>query len=86
MRLDAARAELRQQGIAEVKPGGRRGDGARRPRVHGLIPLDVFRSRLRMTRDVRRERRDTKRSNQLVDRAVEALDDADPVRLDGRDA
>ena len=86
MHVDAARAESREQPIAEMQPGRRRGDGARSARVDGLIPLDVLRSGLRVTDDVGWQRRDAVRTDHLVDRTVQPFDDAEAVGLDASDA
>ena len=72
--LDTGRAQPFKNLPREVQPGRRRRHGARRRRVHGLVALPVFRRRLGVTRDVRRQRRQAVRLEQRGDRPLLARD------------
>ena len=84
--LDAATPERVQDAGSEMKPGGRRGDRPRRPRVDGLVALAVLRGRRREPSDVGRERWQAVCLHQLVERTVQPLDDARTVGVDADDA
>ena len=67
--LDAARRERASSGRVEVQARGRRRDGARRAREHGLVALAV--RCIGRARDVRRQRHLAVRFEERHDVAIE---------------
>ena len=63
---DATRGEFRQERMSEVQPGGGRGHGPLDPRVHGLIALEVMRTRRAF--DIGRQRDLALRSQHGIER------------------
>src|SRR5881628_2116808 len=74
-----------RRGTASRRLGRRRGDRPGRPRVDGLVALEIVGGGRRESPDVRRQRESAVLAQQCVDRAVQPLDDALAVRLDADD-